>query len=102
MIKFKFKSLEELQDKYPVGSIFFENYRDVRDIKYFFNEKDLQVFEKAYDIIKIIDDVTCECQKIEKQVLIVEGYLYDGKYWYPAHQTWDGWVEYDEYDLMQR
>lgn len=24
----------------------------------------------------------------------VEGYVFDGKYWYPAYNTWDGWYEY--------
>ena len=21
----------------------------------------------------------------------VEGYVFDGEYWYPAHDSWDGW-----------
>lgn len=29
----------------------------------------------------------------------MEGYIYDGNFWYPAHNTWDGWEEYTEYDL---
>lgn len=24
----------------------------------------------------------------------VEGYLFDGKYWYPAYNTWDGWYPF--------
>lgn len=24
----------------------------------------------------------------------VEGYVYDGKFWYPAYNTWDGWYEF--------
>lgn len=24
----------------------------------------------------------------------VEGYIFDGKYWYPAHDSWDGWYPY--------
>lgn len=22
---------------------------------------------------------------------VVEGYVFDGKYWYPAYDSWDGW-----------
>jgi hypothetical protein len=28
--------------------------------------------------------------KVEK----VEGYLFDGRYWFPAYDTWDGWYPY--------
>lgn len=24
----------------------------------------------------------------------VEGYLFNGEYWYPAYNTWDGWYPY--------
>lgn len=24
----------------------------------------------------------------------VEGYVFDGKYWYPAHDSWDGWYPF--------
>ena len=24
----------------------------------------------------------------------VEGYVFDGTYWYPAHDSWDGWYPY--------
>ena len=24
----------------------------------------------------------------------VEGYVFDGEYWYPARDTWDGWIEF--------
>lgn len=25
---------------------------------------------------------------------IVEGYIFNGEYWFPAYNTWDGWCEY--------
>lgn len=35
----------------------------------------------------------------------VEGYIYDGKYWWPAYDTWDGWYPYHgdegEYDNIK-
>ena len=24
----------------------------------------------------------------------VEGYIFDGEYWYPAYDTWDGWCPF--------
>ena len=24
----------------------------------------------------------------------VEGYIFNGEYWFPAYNTWDGWCEY--------
>ena len=24
----------------------------------------------------------------------VQGYIFDGKYWFPAYDTWDGWYPY--------
>ena len=97
----RFKTLEELQDKYPVGSIFFENYQDARDYRFFFSKKDFQLLQKEYDTIEAIDDITCECKKSVHIVQIVEGYIYDGEYWYPAYDSLEGWRPYDEYDLMQ-
>ena len=44
-----FKTFEEVQAKYPIGT-------------------DAEDFESVY------------------------GYIYDGRYWYPAEVTWDGWV----------
>ena len=35
----------------------------------------------------------------------VEGYIYDGEYWWPAYDTWDGWYPYrgdeGEYEGIQ-
>lgn len=41
--------------------------------------------------------------KINFGSAIVDGYLFDGKYWYPAYSTWDGWCPYfgDENDLYE-
>ena len=38
--------------------------------------------------------------KIEK----VEGYIFDGTYWFPAYDTWDGWYPYygdDEHKVYE-
>lgn len=31
-----------------------------------------------------------KCDEIDK----VEGYVFDGEYWYPAYCTWDGWCQF--------
>lgn len=30
----------------------------------------------------------------EPKVEIVEGYIFNGSYWFPAYDTWDGWCPY--------
>jgi hypothetical protein len=95
----KFETLAELQEKYPVGSVLYEERHVVTRTHYFYNEKDFNYFKRRYTFVEKVDDATCFCRKIECRRKIVEGYIYDGKFWYPAHNTWDGWVEYTEYDL---
>ena len=31
---------------------------------------------------------------LEPRVEKVEGYVFDGTYWFPAYDTWDGWYPY--------
>ena len=30
----------------------------------------------------------------EPRIDKVEGYVFDGRYWFPAYDTWDGWCPY--------
>ena len=30
----------------------------------------------------------------EPRIDTVEGYIFDGTYWFPAYDTWDGWYPY--------
>ena len=30
----------------------------------------------------------------EPRIDTVEGYIFDGTYWFPAYDTWDGWCPY--------
>lgn len=39
--------------------------------------------------------VWCE----EKTECRVDGYLFNGESWYPAIQTWDGWLPVDEEEI---
>ncbi len=97
--KIKFETLAELQDKYPIGSIFNERKHAWSKQEYYYNDTDLKVLKQRYDSVFPIDENRCICFKMDMYQDIVEGYLYNGKYWYPVHLTYNGWTEYDEYDL---
>ena len=57
------------------------------------------IFKRNYAEVELIDEVSCRCKNIEITYFEVEGYLYDGEYWRPARNSWDGWLPYDEDDL---
>lgn len=97
--RIKFNTFTELNEKYPIGSVFNERSSVWSNKEYYYNDLDLKVLRQKYDSVFSVDDNTCICSKIEVHRDIVEGYLYDGKYWYPVYLTHDGWIEYDEYDL---
>lgn len=97
--KVRFKTLAELQETYPVGSALITYYYKDYALRFFYNEKDLKILNQQYDTVAIVDKNVCQCWKTIEEVKIVEGYLYDGEYWYPAYLTHDGWTEYDEDDL---
>ena len=35
----------------------------------------------------------------EKHESTIDGYIFDGKYWYPAILTYDGWIPINEEDI---
>ena len=100
--KVRFETLAELQETYPVGSAFMTySYKDYA-LKFFYNEKDLKILNQQYDTVAIVEKNVCQCWKTIERAKIVEGFLYDGEYWRPAYNTWDGWLPYDEDDLNER
>lgn len=97
--KVRFETLAELQETYPVGSVIHEEIEEITATRYFYNKKDFDYLKYHYSFVEPIDDVTCFCRKIQKHVKIVEGYIFDGEYWRPAWNSWDGWLPYDEDDF---
>lgn len=97
--RIKFETLTELHEKYPIGSVFNERRHIWSRQEYYYNDTDLKVLKQRYDSVFPINENMCVCSKVDIYQDIVEGYLYNGKYWYPVHLTHDGWIEYDEYDL---
>lgn len=94
----KFQSLEELQEKYPIGTKL--NIRETvnYDVRIYFNEKDLEFYRKNYENVEIQSKDTVLIKTKDIRYDTVEGYLFDGEYWYPAQSSWDGWLEIDIYE----
>lgn len=101
MSEYKFKTLEELQAAYPINSVFSVRREINKDIRYFYNKTDLRALERYNDDVDPISDCECVCTKTVINARIVNGYIYDGEYWYPAYNSYDGWVEYDESDIFK-
>lgn len=97
--KLYFNSIAELQEIYPVGSVIHEETEETTVTRYFYNKKDFDYLKHYYSFVEPVDDVTCFCRKIQKHVKVVEGYIFDGEYWRPARNSWDGWLPYDEDDF---
>lgn len=97
--KDKFETLEELKNTYPINGVFEERTELVKG--YYYNNNDLKLYYSEWGK----DNVTVNSE--DNTVLIthkiytyVKGYIFDGKYWYPAGYEWDGWYElkHDEAD----
>ena len=61
----------------------------------------MEIIYKEYgkNNVIILDDNYVKCWYIETIEKQVEGYIFDGAYWRPAYQTWDGWIPYDKDDF---
>lgn len=97
--KVRFETLAELQETYPVGSVIHKKVIEYYTINYFYNRKDFDFYKRIYAEVEPIDDASCRCKSVEITYFEVEGYLYDGEYWRPTRNTWDGWLPYDEDDF---
>ncbi len=87
-----FKTLEELKEKYPIGTKL--NYVKSTHTQNFFyaRPEDLIEFRKDYKEVEVIDDTYVKCTWDVESYDEVYGYLFDGKSWWPAEATWDGWI----------
>lgn len=92
---------EELIKNYPIGKVLYEVKKNDIFIRYYYNSKDLEVYNKTYTKVKILNDTQCECTKVFSVRKEVEGYLFDGKEWHPAYEEWDGWLPYEDEELEE-
>ena len=95
--KYKFRTLEELQAAYPINSVFSARREIHKNIRHIYNDADLQTLRRYNDSVEVINECECICTKTVINANIVEGYIYDGEYWYPATIGHDGWEELNEY-----
>lgn len=98
--KDKFKTLKEIKEAYPINSVFEERTEKAKG--YYYDDNDLRCYYSVWGKNNVI--ITPE----ENSVLIthkiytyVKGYIFDGKYWYPAGVVQDDWYklthgDYDE------
>ena len=49
--RIKFETLAELQDKYPVGSVFSEIGNVWIHDEYYYNDTDLKILKQKYDLV---------------------------------------------------
>ena len=93
-----FKTFEEVQAKYPIGTKM--NYtKGTMTQRYFYaRPEDIVEYRKLYKTVEVISDEWGECTWDVEDFNSVDGYIYDGRYWYPAEITWDGWVPITEED----
>lgn len=93
-----YKTLEELQKNHPVGSIYHTSWYPIGT--WCPTEMDFNIFKNehpnACNFRRKEDGTVIADEKCEKKI---EGYLFDGEYWYPAIQTWDGWCSIDEENI---
>ena len=102
MNEIKFNTFEELEKHYPIGRIIWQKSKRRAENRAYANKIDLAILRKHYgtENVEVLDGSWAKCWFIETKEKKVEGYLFDGEYWYPAYNTWDGWIPYDEDDLF--
>ena len=91
-----FKTLEELKEKYLLGTKL--NYIKTTHSQNFFyaRPEDLFEFRKDFKKVEIINDTYVKCSWDVENYDSVDGYLFDGTHWWPAENTWDGWISIKE------
>lgn len=96
-MKFKFKTLEELQNRYPINSVIIEWDKD--EVKYvtIYDEVELAYYKTLYSKIEPVSGVMYQYKATFKKHMEarVVGYIYDGEFWYPAYLNSDGWQPYN-------
>ena len=98
--KVEFDSITELQETYPIGFLVKRKYDITCHERYFYNSRDYNFLKRTYDTVIVTGDNVAQCRKEEIRDDVVEGYIFNGRHWQPAYNTWDGWCPYDEDDFQ--
>lgn len=91
-----FKTFEELKEKYPIGTKLNYSKTEYSQNFFFARPEDLIEYRKEYKKVEIIGKNTVKCTWDVKDYELVSGYIFDGKSWWPAEVTWDGWIPIHE------
>ena len=92
---------EEITKNYPVGKILYKENEEIKFKRFYYTQKDLECFKETYKEVKILSDNVCLCTDLRSDMVRVEGWLFDGKEWMPAYDTWDGWIPYSKENLEE-
>ena len=96
------EELRQLAEKYPIGTGVNRKTGTTIEKRLYYNEQDLGYFKTIYNSVKILDDYYCEITYTKTTYEIVNGYLFDGKKWHIATETYDGWLPIElEIDNVQ-
>lgn len=91
----RFQSLETLMEAYPIGSVYDTFVSKNSFVRYYFNDNDLAIYRQLYQTVTIIDESKCEVVEERKYYRKVDGYIYDGSYWYPAEKIGNSFNKID-------
>ena len=100
-MKIKFETLEELQKTFPIGMRLAEDFYYTNEEKVWYTKADLCAYRRLYDKVDVISENTVNCLKLNYFYERVDGYLFDGEYWYPARNIWDGWLPFTESEFKK-
>lgn len=92
-----YSNLEEIQKEYPIGKPLHWAKECTREV-FYYTEKDLEIYRQEFENVTITGENTCLVTEPRRVISEVEGYIFDGKKFYPAYQTWDGWQIWMEED----
>ena len=100
-MKIKFETFEELQKNFPIGTRLAEEFHYVTEERFWYRHEDLGYYRNHYEDVTVISDHECLCRRKEYFYEVVDGYLFDGEYWRPARNTWDGWLPFTESEFKK-
>lgn len=102
--KYRFETLEELLLTFPIHSVFSEQ-KVVNKITcynvYDFDTELISSLKEDSISLKKIDEGVYIRIRIEMNTIFVDGYVCDGKYWYPAQRNSDTYKRLNEYDVFR-
>lgn len=91
-----FKTFEEVQAKYPIGTKMNYSKNAMTRCYFYTGPEDIVEYRRLYEKVEVIDDELVECTWDVESFDPVDGYIFDGEFWWPAMISWDGWIPIKE------